>query len=123
MSARVLVVEDDKDIRRNVVQLLELEGYAVEAAGNGLEALTALQGAQVLPSVIILDLMMPVMDGFQFREEKNKQPQLAKIPVIIMTADGRTDEKRMRAGAVAALRKPADVDAILNLVSKFCAKP
>ncbi len=123
MSARVLVVEDDKDIRRNVVQLLELEGYAVEAAGNGLEALTALQGAQVLPSVIILDLMMPVMDGFQFREEQNKQPQLAKIPVIIMTADGRTDEKRMRAGAVAALRKPADVDAILNLVSKFCAKP
>lgn len=123
MSAKVLLVEDDKDIRRNVQRLLTMEGYRVEVAGNGREALLVLQTAQELPSLIVLDLMMPVMDGFQFREQQAKDARLADIPVVIMTADGHVEEKLKRAGAAAALKKPADIEAILDMVSRFSKKP
>ena len=120
MAVKVLVVEDDKDIRRNMQRLLESEGYAVEVAANGRIALDALAAMPALPALIILDLMMPVMDGFQFREAEAKSDRIAQIPVVIMTADGHIDEKRAQTGAHASLRKPADVDAILQVVADLC---
>jgi CheY-like chemotaxis protein len=120
VSAQILVVEDDKDICRNLKKLLESEGYTVSCAGNGQEALDFLHGADRLPRLIILDLMMPIMDGFQFRDAQDKVARLASIPVIIMTADGHVDEKKMRTRATAALRKPADVDTILNTIKAVC---
>jgi len=120
MSGRVLVVEDDRDIRRNVELLLSSEGYTVQVAQNGQEALSMLQNAAELPCVIMLDLMMPVMDGFQFREAQQRDRSLADIPVVIMTADGHVDEKKLRTQAAGALRKPADVDDILNAVGQWC---
>lgn len=122
MSGRILLVEDDRDILRNVQKLLLSEGYIVDTAENGAEALSFLQKATELPGIIILDLMMPVMDGFQFREEQKKLPNLAHIPVVIMTADGHVDEKRVRTSAAAALRKPADIDDILETVKRIALK-
>lgn len=120
MSAKLLVVEDDADIRRNLKRLFESEGYSVEIAENGKIALEALMNSADLPSVIILDLMMPIMDGFEFREEQEKIARISSIPVVIMTADGHIDEKKMRTKASAALKKPADAVIILDTVAKLC---
>lgn len=116
---KVLVIEDDPDIRKNMQLLLELEGYEVLSATNGLEAWELLQATSDLPSAILLDLMMPIMDGFEFREKQKQDPRLAAIPVAIMTADGRIEEKQIRCSAKAALKKPADIDSILSLVNEM----
>jgi CheY-like chemotaxis protein len=116
---KVLIVEDDRDIRKNLKILLESEGYVVDLAENGQVALDLLQTIAVLPSMIILDLMMPVMDGFQFRDQQKKHPRFANIPVAIMTADGHIEEKKVKTQADAALRKPANIDDILDLVKKL----
>ncbi len=117
-KAKILVVEDDIDIRRNMQRLLEGEGYIVILAENGQVALEHLQSTEELPSVILLDLMMPVMDGFEFREAQGQVSKLAKIPVIILTADGHIDEKRIRTGAAAALRKPTSIEVILDTIER-----
>ena len=118
MDPRILIVEDDRYIRKALARLLESEGYVVDVAENGQQALDNLHQAAELPQLIILDLMMPVLDGFQFRERQARLPRLAGIPVVIMTADGHIDAKKMRIGAVAALRKPADVEEILKTVKQ-----
>ena len=123
MNTKIMVVEDDKDIRRNMKRLLESEGYTVDVAENGQVAIDNLAASQDLPNLIILDLMMPVMDGFEFREAQGRNTRLANIPVIIMTADGHTEEKMLRVGAKAALRKPADVNAILHVVKRISETP
>lgn len=116
MSKNILIVEDDEDILRNLKRLLESEGYNVEVANNGQHALAQLLASQELPALIILDLMMPVMDGFQFKKIQDQTPRLASIPVLIMTADGHTEEKRLKTGSLMALKKPADIDEILEAV-------
>jgi CheY-like chemotaxis protein len=122
-SAQIFIVEDDRDIRRNLCRLFQSEGYAVEAAENGQVALEQLQKAADLPSLIVLDLMMPVMDGFQFREEQRRIPRLADIPILVMTADGHFKEKQAKLGARAGLGKPPDIDAILKLAYEICGPP
>lgn len=119
MGARILVIEDDRDIRRNMGLLLETEGYSVDLAENGQVALQFLNSVGDLPELIILDLMMPVMDGFQFREEQEKSARISNIPVIIMTADGHVEEKKIRTNATATLKKPADINAILNTIESI----
>jgi len=118
VDKKILVVEDDKDIRRNMQLLLESEGYTVEVAENGQVALDLLIRGSFIPTLIVLDLMMPVMDGFEFREAQEKVAAIAKIPVVIMTADGHVEEKKQRVGAVAGLKKPANIDDILDMVKK-----
>jgi CheY-like chemotaxis protein len=117
---KILVVEDDRDIRKNMKLLLESEGYEVLLAENGRLALDYLEGASLLPDAIILDLTMPVMDGFEFREAQLNDARLASIPVGIMTADGRVDEKRLRVRAAEGLRKPAALDDILEMAERLC---
>lgn len=123
MSIKILLVEDDRDLRTNMQRLLEGEGYTVVLAENGQVALDYLQTTTDFPAVILLDLMMPVMDGFQFREAQEKNSKFGAIPVIVLTADGHVEEKGMRTGAIAALRKPASVDAILNVIEKTVGTP
>ena len=118
MAKKILVVEDDKDIRRNMKLLLESERYAVEVAENGQVALDLLTQGRFTPELIVLDLMMPVMDGFEFREAQERVPTISKIPVVIMTADGHVEEKKRRVRAVAGLKKPADIDEILDMIAK-----
>lgn len=117
-SKRVLIVEDAPDLRSLLCQLFESEGYRVSQAANGREALALLQAASELPQLILLDLMMPVMDGFAFRRAQAAQPRLAGIPVVIMTADGDPWSKQLRAGAADSLRKPVEVDELLEVIDR-----
>lgn len=84
-TKNILVVDDDLDIRIALSELLEDEGYTVGTAANGFEALTYLR-EHPLTFLVLLDLMMPMMDGFQFRAEQKNNPKIASIPVIVMTA-------------------------------------
>src|SRR5262245_8815338 len=113
----VLVVEDDFDLRDALVPILEYEGHRVVSAANGREALDRLQ-AMPLPSLILLDLMMPVMNGEAFRAEQLRDPRLAAIPVVVVSADPTAEEQAARMGAVGCIRKPFDVDDLLATVRR-----
>jgi CheY-like chemotaxis protein len=119
--ARVFVVEDDTDIRNSLAVLLECEGHEVEEASHGLEALTKIRATSQKPDLIVLDLMMPVMDGFQFLEEQIKDPALASIPVLVLSADGNLGSKKSRLNANAFLRKPFELDEFIGLLNQILA--
>lgn len=116
---RILIVEDDDDIAKNLKKLLEAEGYAAETARNGKVALERLQSAPELPSLILLDLMMPVMDGFQFREQQEKNAQTAVIPIVIMTAGGNIESSKLRLGAKAYVVKPPDAEILIKVIREY----
>ncbi len=113
----ILLVEDDLDLRESLNDLLVSEGYRVEAAADGLEALSKLQSMTPPPQLIILDWMMPKMDGSRFCQERAKLAGLNAIPVLLLTADGRVQEKVKQVGAVSGLAKPVDVDVLLAAIS------
>lgn len=116
----ILVIEDDIDILRAVVQVLEDEGHTVRAAENGRAALALLRAPDArLPCVILLDLMMPVMDGWAFRAEQLRDPTLAHIPVIVLTADGNAAEKAALMNGAGALRKPVELLTLLQAIQPF----
>jgi CheY-like chemotaxis protein len=114
----VFVVEDDEDTRDMLSRFLELEGFRVETAANGRQALERLASG-VNPSVIVLDLMMPVMDGWQFRREQTRDAALAPIPVIVVSAAGR--ERFDAINANAYLTKPVDLELLLKEITACCA--
>lgn len=122
---KVLIVEDDTDIRDLMQALLETEGYEADAACNGQDALDRLRAKSdsELPDLILLDLMMPVKDGFAFREEQKRDPRIADVPVVLITADAHFEEKRTRIGARAAIRKPLDLDKFLKLLDELTRAP
>ncbi|KFE63450.1 response regulator [Hyalangium minutum] len=117
MSRRILVVEDDLYIRESVRELLEGEGHTVFSAENGAHALTELEAMRQPPDVILLDLMMPVKDGFQFRSEQQANPRIAHIPVVVMSADPHLDNHRESLAARTYLHKPLDIDLLLAAMS------
>jgi CheY-like chemotaxis protein len=114
----ILLVEDDPDLRDAMTDVLERGGHRTKAASNGLEALEWLQETARPPALILLDLMMPVMDGWQFREEQLKDPRLAPIQVAVLSA--RSDA--LDAG-VTHLRKPIQAKALLAFVARHCGPP
>lgn len=115
--ASVLIVEDDRDTREMLGRFLELEGFEVQTAANGELALKVLQDEH--PSVIILDLMMPVMNGWQFRVAQQSDPNLSKIPVVVVTAAGvREDIPAINADGW--LSKPVDFDRLLATIGPLC---
>lgn len=116
-QACVLVIEDDHDIRVSVRSLLEDEGYRVLSVANGLAALSLLERADELPDLILLDLMLPVMDGWHFAERLRLNPRFANIPVAIMSA---YDNPPPPDGAVGFVKKPVVAEALLRLVSAHC---
>ena len=113
----ILVVEDDEDAREAMVALLQMKGYRAVPAGNGREALDYLDRAAT-PDLIILDLWMPVMDGWQFRTEQIKNPRWAEIPVIVVTA--LSDQVDVDANEV--IIKPVDVNRLLTTVGHYCRR-
>jgi CheY-like chemotaxis protein len=115
----VFIVEDDVDTREMIGRFLELEGYAVETAANGRQALDRLD-AGTRACVILLDLMMPVMDGWEFRRRQASHAAFGKIPVIVFSAAGR--ERMRQIDANDYLAKPVDLDELLQRVSRFCAR-
>lgn len=119
MSKTVWVIEDDEAIRESIVELLDGEGYHIVAHENGQLALDRLLAGVEVPDLFLLDLMMPVMDGFAFSEAKAKIERLRCVPTIIMSADGHVKTKQGRTGATAYLRKPVDIDALANKVAEL----
>jgi two-component system response regulator MprA len=103
-----------------LVDFLGERGFTVLAALNGQEALNVLRETSDLPSVIFLDLMMPVMDGSTFRNEQLKDPRLSYIPIVVMTADAQVKSRTQEIGGVGYLRKPMDIDQILDTLARFC---
>ena len=90
-SSTILIVDDDCDVRRALTELLEDEGYAVAGAANGRAALDMIRGG-VRPALILLDLMMPGMNGWDFRNAQLRDPELSAVPVVIVTASGFTQD-------------------------------
>jgi two-component system chemotaxis response regulator CheY len=115
----LLVVDDDLDIRDALQDVFELEGYAVLLAADGLEALAQLRQVETPPGLILLDLMMPRMDGFAFREALRHDASFSDIPVLVASAD--LDVKGAAEGLDVAgwLRKPLDLSELLSAVKRL----
>lgn len=111
----ILIVEDDLDIRDFLTQFLTSEGFEVSCAENGKLALEMLSKKK--PSVILLDLFMPVMDAVGFRKVQELDPQLSNIPIIVMSADWGLSVKAMNIGLSQYVRKPIDVESLLKAIS------
>ena len=120
MKNSILIIEDDEAIRESLIELLENEGYDVKSAENGQVALNYLVTSEHRINLILLDLMMPVMGGLEFCIEIEKNKQLSQIPIVIMSADGRLEEKQDLSRAKSFIRKPVDIDDILATVKKYC---
>lgn len=112
----ILVVDDDPDIRDSLREVLEDEGYEVASVGNGQEALDHLKAASPRPCVILLDLMMPVMDGWQFRREQKLDPEIADIPLIVITATG---NRPVLIDAAELVMKPLDLRRLFEAVERY----
>jgi len=113
-SRFVLIVDDDPDLLEVTSFVIEDEGIAVETARNGAEALALLRTGR-LPRLVLLDLMMPVMSGWEFLEEVAKDPVLKAIPVVVLTAA----ERAQVPGSTEVLRKPVDLTALLRVVEHY----
>ena len=117
---RVLVVDDDPVIRSTVAELLVDEGYDVHQAGDGSEALDLL--AEFVPDAIVLDLMMPVLDGWAFVDRCRSLPACAEVPIVVMSATHglhETAERLHAMGVRAVVAKPFDVDALIAIVQRY----
>ena len=112
---RILVIDDDEGVREAMVSILQVMGYSVASAINGKEALDYLRNAAT-PDLIISDLAMPIMDGRQFRREQVKEPRLAKIPVIVVSA--LSDQTDIDANEI--FIKPVEVEILLAAVDRYC---
>jgi len=116
----ILLVEDDLAIRQAVTDVLEGEGFEVTCAANGEEALRRLGDGGPPPGVILLDLMMPVMDGWAFRSAQRRDPRISDIPVVVVSADA---EGTLASLAPAAfLPKPYDLGRLLAVVGRYCTR-
>jgi len=113
----VAIIEDDSEFRNMLRELLEEEQYRVVALANGAEALETLRGDTV-PNVILLDVSMPVMDGFDFLRFRNDDPQLAQVPVVLVT--NAKPHERPTIGVNDVVRKPIDIDEILFAIKRYC---
>jgi CheY-like chemotaxis protein len=111
----ILVVEDDSDIRSALGGFLQDEGYDVLTAENGRSGLEVLENKH--PGLVLLDLMMPEMNGWQFLEEKSHRPDLSKIPVLVISA---VPGSPSIPGALGFLKKPIDLDRLMDFVELYC---
>lgn len=119
-NRQVLLVEDDIDVREAIVEILEDHDYQVRGVSNGAEALQVLRAKGVVPCVILLDIMMPVMDGTEFRDRQLADPELRSIPVIVLSAQGNARAVAANMKATTFLPKPVDMDALLGAVATYC---
>jgi len=115
-EAKILVVEDDDDIRDSLKELLEEEGYRVDTAANGEQALNRLRGEA--PQLILLDLMMPVMDGWEFQKQLREIPSFSRVPIIVISA---SKFSREPLNAAAFIPKPLDAGVLLETIESFLA--
>lgn len=118
--ARILIVEDDPAVRAALSELLRERGYEVACATDGKDALAQL-GTRPAPSLILLDLAMPVMDGWSFRAEQRRDPKLAAIPTIVLSASLAADPHALDGlEPDAALVKPFEIDRLIAAMRRLC---
>jgi CheY-like chemotaxis protein len=115
----VLVVDDERDVRQLLSTYLNLQGFSVITASNGREALTRL--GEVRPCLILLDLMMPVMDGLEFRQQQRQDPQLSHIPVVCLSAKHDAPDVARDLELVDCICKPFDIEDVAALVRRHCS--
>lgn len=114
----VLVVDDDRDIRETLQELLEQEGYDVETARDGAEALKLARRER--PALILLDLYMPVMDGLEFRRVQLEDADLADIPVIVVSAAAGMEDHVHHLGVAGYLEKPLQIEKLFEAMTRYC---
>lgn len=122
ISPSILVVDDDAGIREALTDILEDEGYSVTSAPDGLAALEMLREHQMRPRLVLLDLMMPRMNGWQFRAEQRQDPDLAAIPVVVISAGGNAREQSHVLGVAEYLPKPIEFDQLVGIVERYCGE-
>ena len=115
----VLIVDDEDDLRESLAAVLEAEGYSVIEADNGETALRRLEDPTAV-CLILLDLFMPIMNGWTFRQRQLGNPDLAAIPVVVISADAAAARRATALGVVDAIAKPLDLDRLLQVVSRHC---
>jgi len=115
---KILVVEDDRDIRETMVGALQDEGYVVDSAIDGLDALERLRASDRLPGLILLDLMMPRMNGLEFWGEVARDEAWRRIPIVVVSADAHGRKHAATMNAAAYLKKPTGLLALLETVAK-----
>jgi len=119
----VFLVEDDQDIREVVQEILTLRGYSVVSARDGQDAIERLR-AGLRPNLILLDLMMPKMDGFEFRKKQAEEfPETLRTPAVLMSADRRFEKRLSEVSAQAFLAKPMDLSLLLRIVEDHLNAP
>jgi CheY-like chemotaxis protein len=118
-KGEILIVEDDTDLRQALSQILADEGYRVDGAEHGLHALEQLRDG-CRPCVILLDLTMPVMNGWQFRDQQRQDPDLAEIPVVVISAGANLSEQIVPLGIQDYIRKPIQLGQLLATVRRYC---
>lgn len=126
MSAgNVLIVEDDPEVREMVGQLLSTAGFYAVGAQDGLEALHLLRTVRhrepQAPCLVLLDLMMPRLGGNEFRRAQLGDPTVANVPIAVMSGASDLEQRAEAMGAVATLTKPLNVDALIDVVRRYCA--
>jgi CheY-like chemotaxis protein len=118
----VMIVEDDEDIRADLSAILRMKGFVVHEAANGREALARLSAGE-RPGVIVLDLMMPVMNGWELREVMRADAALAEIPVVVVSGAGRIpDDEAATLAPAAVLVKPFELVDLIDVVSRYCSR-
>ncbi len=115
----ILLVEDDDDIRESLIDLLQDRGYAVTAVTNGRDALARLTSGPA-PCLIILDLMLPIMDGWEFRAQQTANPTWAEIPVVVLSGVPDAQQHALKLKAADFLGKPIDLDRLYRTVEQHC---
>jgi CheY-like chemotaxis protein len=122
---RLLVVEDDRDVRETLLRILNEVGYEARGAADGLAALVELRRGQPYPELMLLDLRMPRMDGQRLQQEIARDPVLADalIPIIVFSADSRPPSEWESPGAVAVLAKPVRLERLLSLIESVIGSP
>ncbi|HJU28599.1 MAG TPA: response regulator [Candidatus Binataceae bacterium] len=113
----ILVVEDDERVLEAITEFLAMVGYSVDAAHNGEEAIDHARASH--PSLILLDLSMPVMDGWEFLRRRSTEPSIANVPIVVISALASGAPE----GAEGFLTKPIDVDKLLAVLSRYCGAP
>ena len=111
----MLVIDDDVEIRQALTDILEDEDYTVRAAANGKEALDMVAHGPV-PDVILLDVMMPVMDGWHFLSARLNHPWLVEVPIIIISAGNEAETEARKVGACQVLKKPLHLDDLIRRI-------
>ena len=118
MRANILIIEDDPDILSSLAEVIREEGFEVETAANGYQALTRLESR--LPDLIFLDLMMPLMDGWKFLETARQRFPALRAPVVLLSAVHNLTDEARRLGVTAYLPKPFDLEDVARMAHELC---